>query len=161
MRSTRGFAVFTGILLIAAAQSTGAASSPCEKLMRDFVQNEVAYSLVFDLHRDVRSASEQYAQTTGDWSKLAAERREHSASEEEFKAQGDKLTGLLAARRCPLPDHVASPNTFRRDMNACTTAKGTSGEQEACDFIERAVRRSMKAAFEPPRRNRLSRATDK
>lgn len=133
----------SGIVLLTAAQALTPEAAACQNLMRQFIENEKAFTIVFDLHRSTEAASWKYAEATGDYAKVQPELRRNRESEAEFVADGDRLTALMAARHCPLPDHVTSPATFRAEMNACTDAKRASSGIGDCGITDRALERAF------------------
>ena len=158
----RGGAANTGtympftLVAALAIQASAPMPSPCEKLLRSFAENEVAFTIIDDANQSMLKADQTYANATGDLNVVSRRLRAIADSHEKFSQNGDRIVPLLAGQGCPLPDHVASPTTFRADLQACTTAKGTSNEANACGYVARAVAATMARARPavPARRSR-------
>jgi hypothetical protein len=132
-------------------------TSPCEKLLTDFAKNEVAFTIMDDLHQSMLKADETYAKATGDLNVVSRRLRTIADSHEKFSQNADRIVPLLTGQGCPLPDHVASPATFRADMQACSAAKGTPNETTACGYVARAVAATMATKTKPAVPGRRSR----
>ena len=145
----RGGAASTGIrmpfTLVAALamQASVSMSTPCEKLLTEFARNEVTFTVIDNANQSLLKADQTYANATGDLNVVSRRLRTIADSQKEFADKGDRIIPLLVGQGCPLPDHAASPATFRRDVEICTAAKGTPDEVEACGYIARAVAATM------------------
>ena len=138
-----------------AIQASTQTISPCEKLLGAFASNEVTYTMIDDTNQSLLASEKKFAEATKDFSLWESRLREMAADREEFSKKGDRLVTLLSGHGCPLPDHVASPETFRADLRSCEAAKGTEGETKACDYIARTVAASMAEKAKPAKTTRL------
>ena len=117
--------------------------SPCEKLLTQFYDNEDSFAFVHGLNEQSIAGARKFATATGDTSSLSKELRDSEAMDERVRTQGDRILSSLTANKCPVPDHVTSPYTFKRENEACQAAHGTSTEASACDYVARAVKATL------------------
>lgn len=132
-----------------AMQASAPTSSPCEKLLRSFAENEVTFTVIDDANQALLKADQNYANATGDLNVVSRRLQTIAESRKEFAEKGDRIIPLLTGQGCPLPDHVASPATFRAQVQACAAAKGTQDEAQACGYIARAVAATMAMQKKP------------
>lgn len=132
-----------------AMQASAPTPSPCEKLLRSFAENEVTFTVIDNANQAMLKADQNYANATGDLNVVSRRLRTIADTNEKFLQNGDRIVPLLVGQGCPVPDHVASPNTFRADVQACTAAKGTPDEAQACGYIARAVAVTMATRAKP------------
>lgn len=132
-----------------AMQASAPTPSPCEKLLRSFAENEVTFTVIDNANQAMLKADQNYANATSDLNIVPRRLRSITEENEKFLQNGDRIIPLLVAQGCPVPDHVASPNTFRRDVQACSAAKGTPDEGQACSYIARAVAATMATRAKP------------
>ncbi|QIL01353.1 hypothetical protein G7078_00110 [Sphingomonas sinipercae] len=125
-------------MILAAAGFVAAPSAKadvCSKLTRDFAENEIGYSIMRELDEKVLASNQQYAAATGDTSMMRSATASLTATDSKFKQEGDRITTLLIGHGCTPPDHVTSHLTYRRAIQECATAKGTTLETERCAAV--------------------------
>lgn len=106
--------ILTGLILFAAA------SSPtCQKLEKDFEENERFMAFLHDVNAGALEATESlnrkmlpYGLSPTDRAREDEARRKLLESDERQKVEGDRITALLIANKCKVPDHVTSWFTY-------------------------------------------------
>ncbi|MDR3570635.1 MAG: hypothetical protein P4L81_00320 [Candidatus Pacebacteria bacterium] len=109
----------------------------------------MTFTVIDDADQTMLKADQNYANATGDRNVVSRRLRTIADFHETFSQTGDRIISLLTGQGCPLPDHVASPTTFRSDVQECRAAKGTPDETTACGFIARAVASTMATRAKP------------
>lgn len=130
-------------LLMLALSATVSQQATCRKLMLDFARNEAAFNIIDTMNGRLVESARRFADATQDRSGLEKQERDRRDSAQNFLTAGDRIVALMTGQSCPLPDHVTSPSTFRKETDDCDAARGSPNEGEACSFVERAVDRWM------------------
>jgi len=107
--------MFVAFALAVALGGGDAAKDTCAKLAKEFDQNERLMAVAHDFLQSNYELDRSFAEKVGnsmDWARVAASREKIRRSDEEFLANGDRITTLLLANKCPPPDHVTSWYTY-------------------------------------------------
>ena len=97
------------VIVILLAMQGATTENACEKITRDFVRNEITFSIIHDVNQKLLISELDFGKATGDYSAFNRSSARMRTSDAEFEAKGDRITTLLSAHSCPLPDHVTRP----------------------------------------------------
>lgn len=126
--------------LLAVVLPSAGVTPACEKLMREFIRTEFTYGAIADSYETTGIAALRYGAATGDMARYRKRSAEQAALNEEYAQKAERMGALLTMNNCPPPDHMMSPDTYRKERKVCLAA-GQGDQTAICDYEQKALER--------------------